>query len=31
VNEEQTGEFSVGIGPDFKFAGAEVSLARAET
>ena len=31
VNEEQAGEFSVGIGPDFKFGGAEASLARAET
>jgi hypothetical protein len=31
VTEEQTGEFTVGVGPDFKFAGAEASLAKAET
>jgi hypothetical protein len=31
VTEEQTGAVTVGIGPDFKFAGAEASLAKAET
>lgn len=30
TTEEQTGEFSLGIGPDFKFAGAEASLGKAE-
>ncbi len=31
VTEEQTGEFKVGVGPDFKFMGAEASLANVET
>ena len=31
TTEEQTGEFNVKVGPDFKFAGAELSVASAET
>lgn len=30
TTEEQTGEFKVSVGPDFKFAGAEASVASAE-
>ncbi|HKZ84209.1 MAG TPA: hypothetical protein VJ793_11205 [Anaerolineae bacterium] len=31
LTEDQIGEFSIGIGPDFKFAGVEASVAKAET
>jgi len=31
LTEEQTGELSIGVGPEFKFAGAEASIAKAET